>query len=86
MTEIGRKSGRAFLFYVLTVMAAAISSALDLGCAKGYLVKALISSGISAKAYDISEYALSFTSGLPCYKYDIRNGILDKDILYCKLR
>jgi predicted TPR repeat methyltransferase len=55
-----------------------ISSALDLGCAKGYLVKALISSGISAKGYDISEYALSFTNGLPCYKYDIRNGIIEK--------
>ncbi|MFM7363344.1 MAG: hypothetical protein ACKO11_02325 [Cuspidothrix sp.] len=55
-----------------------ISSALDLGCAKGYLVKALVSSGISAKGYDISEYALSFASGIPCYKYDIRNGIPDR--------
>ncbi|MEH1831567.1 MAG: hypothetical protein V7L29_05660 [Nostoc sp.] len=29
MTEIGRKSGRAFLFYVLTVMAAAITIEMD---------------------------------------------------------
>lgn len=55
-----------------------ISSALDLGCAKGYLVKALISSGIAAKGYDISEYALSFTRELPCYQHDIRSGIPDK--------
>jgi predicted TPR repeat methyltransferase len=55
-----------------------ITSAIDLGCAKGFLVEALIASGINAIGYDVSDYALSFASALPCRHHDIRNGIPDK--------
>lgn len=41
-------------------------SVLDLGCAKGYLVKALHQKGVKAFGKDISEYATSFYDGLIC--------------------
>ncbi|EDN71328.1 methyltransferase [Beggiatoa sp. PS] len=54
-----------------------ITSALDIGCAKGFLVEALLQGGISAIGYDISDYVLSFAKTLPCRKHDIRLGISD---------
>lgn len=55
-----------------------IGSAIDLGCAKGFLVEALIARGINAVGYDISEYALAFAVGFPCFKRDIRDGIPER--------
>lgn len=52
-----------------------IRTAADFGCAKGYLVAELCSAGIDAVGYDISDYALSFTSGLPCHHRDLREGL-----------
>lgn len=52
-----------------------ISTAVDLGCAKGYLVAELIAAGIDTVGYDVSSYALSFAAGLPCYQRDIRLGL-----------
>lgn len=49
-----------------------VTSANDWGCAKGYLVEDLINAGIDAVGYDVSEYAVSFIQGLPCYVADIR--------------
>lgn len=51
-----------------------IKSANDWGCAKGYLVEELIGDGVDAVGYDISEYAVSFIQGVPCYVADIREG------------
>jgi SAM-dependent methyltransferase len=56
---------------------AGLASALDLGCAKGYLVEALLDAGISAVGYDVSHYALSFAKRLPCHYHDIREPIPD---------
>jgi hypothetical protein len=50
----------------------AVRTAIEVGCAKGYLVDALLLAGICAVGCDVSDYALSFTSGLPCMKHDIR--------------
>lgn len=52
-----------------------ILTAVDLGCAKGFLVEALISRGIRAIGYDISAYALSFAEHLPCKVHDLRHGV-----------
>jgi hypothetical protein len=52
-----------------------VQTAIDVGCAKGFLVDALLSAGISAVGYDISTYALSFARRLPCYVADIRCGL-----------
>lgn len=52
-----------------------VHTALDIGCAKGFLVEFLISRGIDAVGYDISNYALSFARLLPCFQHDIRNGV-----------
>lgn len=52
-----------------------ISTAVDIGCAKGYLVAELLSASIDVVGYDVSSYALSFTGGLPCYQRDIRLGV-----------
>lgn len=57
-------------------VAARMRSAIDLGCAKGFLVERLIAHGIKATGYDISAYALSFAKGLPCHERDIRDGEL----------
>jgi hypothetical protein len=51
------------------------SSAIDLGCAKGYLVEALLEAGIAAIGYDVSHYALGFATSLPCHYRDIRGPI-----------
>ncbi len=51
-----------------------VKSANDWGCAKGYLVEELLEAGIDAVGYDISEYAVGFIQGLPCYVADIRAG------------
>lgn len=53
----------------------AVRSAIDLGCAKGYLVAELLAAGVDAVGYDVSAYALSFAAGLPCYRVDIRSGV-----------
>ena len=52
-----------------------VTSAVDLGCAKGFLVEVLIKHGIAAQGFDISEYALSFARTLPCQQRDVRDGI-----------
>jgi SAM-dependent methyltransferase len=52
-----------------------VRSAVDVGCAKGFLVAELLDAGIDAIGYDVSEYALSFATGLPCYQKDIRQDI-----------
>jgi predicted TPR repeat methyltransferase len=61
-----------------------VTTAIDMGCAKGYLVQALQRAGIACVGYDVSEYALSFASSLPCFKHDIRFGVPGKaDALFC---
>lgn len=52
-----------------------VTSAVDVGCAKGFLVAELLGAGIDAAGYDVSAYALSFAAGLPCYQADIRQGV-----------
>lgn len=52
-----------------------IRTAVDWGCAKGFLVAELRSAGIDAVGYDVSGYALSHSQGLPCYQADIRAGV-----------
>jgi predicted TPR repeat methyltransferase len=52
-----------------------VTSAVDVGCAKGFLVAELLSAGIGAVGYDVSSYALSFATGLPCYQADVRDGV-----------
>lgn len=52
-----------------------VRTAIDLGCAKGFLVAELRAANIDAIGYDVSTYALSFAQGLPCYHHDIRQGI-----------
>jgi hypothetical protein len=52
-----------------------VTSAVDVGCAKGFLVAELLTAGIDAVGYDVSSYALSFASGLPCYPADVRSGV-----------
>lgn len=52
-----------------------VTSAIDVGCAKGFLVAELLDAGIDAVGYDVSAYALSFATGLPCYQTDIRQGV-----------
>jgi SAM-dependent methyltransferase len=52
-----------------------VRTAVDLGCAKGFLVAELLAHGVNAVGYDVSTYALSFTHGLPCYWADIRDDI-----------
>lgn len=52
-----------------------VSSAVDVGCAKGFLVAELLDARIEVTGFDVSEYALSFATGLPCYPADIRHGI-----------
>lgn len=52
-----------------------VHSVIDLGCGKGFLVEALLTRGIQARGYDVSDYALSFASGLPCHKHDIAHGV-----------
>jgi predicted TPR repeat methyltransferase len=52
-----------------------VRSAIDIGCAKGFLVEALLDQGIAARGFDVSEYALSFAGSLPCSRGDIREGI-----------
>jgi len=42
-----------------------VFSAIDAGCAKGFLVADLLDAEIDAIGYDVSEYALSFAVGLP---------------------
>jgi SAM-dependent methyltransferase len=59
-------------------------SAIDVGCAKGYLVRALLEAGIAAIGYDLSDYALLSARDLPCKKHDIRDGIPDRaDVIFC---
>ncbi len=53
-----------------------VNSAIDVGCAKGFLVEELLSRGIEAEGFDISQYALSFASHLPCYRHDLRLGVI----------
>jgi SAM-dependent methyltransferase len=53
-----------------------VKSAVDIGCAKGFLVAELLGAGIDAAGYDVSSYALSFANGLPCYQADVRDGVL----------
>ncbi len=55
-----------------------IISAVDIGCAKGFLVQSLLSHKIRAIGYDISDYALSFAQDLPCFKHDIRKGVQER--------
>ena len=52
-----------------------IRTAIDLGCAKGFLVEELLSAGVDAVGYDVSDYALTFARGLPCYRHDVRDGV-----------
>jgi hypothetical protein len=52
-----------------------VETAVDVGCAKGFLVAALRSAGVRAIGLDVSEYALSFAHGQPCLAWDIRHGI-----------
>lgn len=52
-----------------------VRSVIDLGCAKGFLVEELLSAGIDAVGYDVSDYALSFAEGLPCHRHDIADGV-----------
>lgn len=52
-----------------------VATAIDLGCAKGFLVEELLSAGVDAVGYDVSEYALSFATGLPCRYHNISHGI-----------
>lgn len=52
-----------------------VKSAVDIGCAKGFLVAELLGAGIDAAGYDVSSYALSFANGLPCYLADVRDGV-----------
>lgn len=52
-----------------------VRTAMDLGCAKGFLVAELMAVGIDVVGLDVSDYALSFTKGLPCYKTDLRSGV-----------
>ena len=54
-----------------------IRSALDIGCAKGFLVSALARRGIDAKGYDVSDYALSFADPARCSRRDVRDGVPD---------
>lgn len=61
-----------------------VGSAIDIGCAKGFLVGALRRHGVAAIGYDVSEYALSFANGLPCFQHDIATGIPDTaDAVFC---
>ena len=61
-----------------------ILSAIDIGCAKGFLVRALRCYGIDAVGYDVSEYALSFTADLPCYQRSVTDDIPDcADAIIC---
>jgi hypothetical protein len=55
-----------------------ILSAIDIGCAKGYLVRELVAHGVSATGCDVSDYALSFADPLLCHKRDIREGVLGR--------
>lgn len=55
-----------------------VVSAVDVGCAKGFLVAELLDAGVDAVGYDVSTYALSFATGLPCYRADLRAGIPKK--------
>lgn len=52
-----------------------VVSAIDVGCAKGFLVAELLDAGVEAVGYDVSSYALSFAAGLPCYQADLRDGV-----------
>jgi len=52
-----------------------IRTAVDVGCAKGFLVAELLAAGVDAVGYDVSPYALSFTTGLPCHRADLRDGL-----------
>lgn len=52
-----------------------IMTAADVGCAKGFLVDALVRAGVEARGYDVSDYALSFAQGLPCERRDVRAGL-----------
>lgn len=52
-----------------------VHTAIDLGCAKGFVVETLRRDGVDGAGYDISKYALSFATGLPCHLRDIRRGI-----------
>jgi SAM-dependent methyltransferase len=56
-------------------VAAGVRSAVDVGCAKGFLVRELIAAGIDAHGFDVSDYALSFATELPCARGDIRDGL-----------
>jgi hypothetical protein len=55
-----------------------VRTALDIGCAKGFLVAALNAQGIKAKGYDISDYALGFADPSTCRKHDVRGGVPDQ--------
>lgn len=52
-----------------------VKSALDVGCAKGFLVKSLIEAGIYSIGYDVSEYAISKSITNNCLLKDITTGI-----------
>ena len=57
-----------------------LSTVLDYGCAKGYLVKALRILDIDAYGYDISEYAIrNVDTEVRDYCYLIENGKLFRD-------
>lgn len=59
-----------------------VKSALDIGCAKGFLVSEPINRGIRAEGFDVSLYALSFARSLPCLQRDVRDGIgRDVDVI-----
>ncbi len=61
-----------------------LSTVFDIGCAKGYLVRALFQAGFEVVGYDISEYALLFAMDLPCYPHDIRESLPKQaDIVFC---
>ena len=84
-----RRSLREALAYVDALGLDETSRVLDVGCAKGFIVKALNILDIPTEGCDISEYALSFTEG-NCWKcsdessWDLRKNkytnVVSKDV------
>jgi predicted TPR repeat methyltransferase len=55
-----------------------VKTAIDIGCAKGFLVEELLAAGIRTIGFDLSSYALSFAAGLPCSRSDLREGLPER--------
>ncbi len=73
--EAGHPVKLMWQFIVETCRSTQSQTAIDVGCAKGFLVEFLILQEIKAVGFDVSTYALSFTEALPCHHHDIRYGL-----------